>query len=214
MDADAFSLETIRECNPAAGIFLNEADLVAAADMGRQSDAFEPAYRNYRLNQRIRTDADARLVDAATWNRGAVPVVEEKLIGKSCVCGFDNAAKHDLVAFLLAFEDTDGILDILCRFWTPLGQLPGRRPGERELFEQCIRAGYLIGVPGHIVDPAWVLREISLLAARFKITEIRYDRSYMDGIRLEMARAGVTLPFVEHRQGFISMGLSTATPCR
>ena len=206
MDADPFDLETLRECNPAAGVYLNESDLIAAADMARRSYAFEPAYRNLRLNQRIRTDVDARLVDAATWNRGAVPVIESNLIGKPCTCGFDSAAKHDLVAFLMAFTSPSGIFDILCHFWTPLGQLPGRRAGERELFEQWIRAGYLIGVPGDIVDPAWVLREISVLASRFQIKEIRYDKSYMDGIKLEMTKAGVTLPFVEYRQGFISMG--------
>ena len=70
--------------------------MIAAADMARRSYAFEPAYRNLRLNQRIRTDVDARLVDAATWNRGAVPVIESNLVGKHCTCGFDFAAKHDL----------------------------------------------------------------------------------------------------------------------
>ena len=136
--------------------------------MAMRTYAFEPAYRNYRLNQRIRTDVDARLVDAATWNRGAVPVIETNLVGKPCTCGLDSAAKHDLVAFLMAFPSPDGSFDVLCRFWTPLGQMAGRRPGERELFEQWINAGYLIGVPGDIIDPAWVLREISILATRFQ----------------------------------------------
>jgi phage terminase large subunit-like protein len=157
-DADPFDLETIRACNPACGHYLNETDLIVGAEMAKQSYAQEPSYRRYRLNQRVRTDGDARLIDAATWNRGAVPVIEANLVGKPCTCGFDSAAKHDLVAFLMAFPGPNGFSDILCRFWTPLGQLPGRRPGERELFEQWIRAGYLIGVPGDIVDPAWVLR--------------------------------------------------------
>jgi phage terminase large subunit-like protein len=174
--------------------------------MARRSYAFEPAYRNLRLNQRIRTDVDARLVDAGTWNRGAIPVVEQNLIGKACTAGLDLSAKHDLTAFLLAFPASDGTFDIVCRFWTPQGKLAERRPGERELFEQWISAGYLISVPGEIIDPAWVLREISILAARFQLKAIRYDKSYMDGIRLEMAKANVTLPFVEHQQGFISMG--------
>ena len=84
--------------------------------------------------------------------------------------------------------------------------MQGRRPSERELFEQWLRAGWLIGVPGDIIDPAWVLRELSLFNARFPIQEIRYDKSYMDGIKLEMTKAGIVLPFVEFRQGFISMG--------
>ena len=176
MDADPFAIETIRACNPALGNFLNESDLVAAADMARRSYVFQPAFQNYHLNQRIRTDVDARLVDAATWNRGAVPVIESNLVGKACTCGMDLAAKHDLTAFLMAFPSPDGSFDILCRFWTPEGQLAGRRPGERELFEQWIRAGFLISVPGEIIDPEWVLRELAILAERFRIQEIRYDK--------------------------------------
>ena len=102
----------------------------------------------FSLNQRVRTDEDARIVDAATWNRGAVPVDEAGLVGKPCICGYDSAVKHDLVAFLATFTDKDGVVDILARFWTPLGRMQGRRPGERELFEQWLRAGWLIGVPG------------------------------------------------------------------
>ena len=206
MDADPFDPETVRACNPAVGHFLNEKDLIEDADMARRSFAFEPNYRNKRLNQRIRTDVDARLVDAATWTRGAVPVVEQNLVGKVCTGGLDMSAKHDLSALILAFPADDGSFDILCRFWTPQGQLAGRRPGERELFEQWIASRFLISVPGEIIDPAWVLREISILAKRFQIREIRYDKSYMSGIKLEMAKTGISLPFVEYQQGFISMG--------
>ena len=51
-----------------------------------------------------------------------------------------------------------------------------------------------------------MLRELSLFNARFPIQEIRYDKSYMDGIKLEMSKAGIVLPIVEFRQGYISMG--------
>ena len=123
-DTDPFDLETIRECNPALGIYLDESDLVEQAEMAKQIYAQEPGFRRYRLNQRVRTDADARLIDAATWNRGAVPVIEQNLIGEPCTAGLDLSAKHDLTAFLLAFPSSDGTFDIVCRFWTPLGQLP------------------------------------------------------------------------------------------
>ena len=108
LTADPFDIETIRACNPAAGVYLNGSDLIAAADMAARSYAFEPAYRNYRLNQRIRTDVDARLVDAATWNRGAIPVLEQSLIGKACTAASISSAKHDLIAFLLAFPIPTG----------------------------------------------------------------------------------------------------------
>ena len=206
MDADPFDVETLRACNPAIGHFLSESDLVADADMARRSYAFEPSFRNKRLNQRILTDADARLVDAATWNLGAIPVNEASLIGKTCICGFDNAFKHDLVALVMAFPAADGSYDVLCRFWTPLGQLDGRRPAERELFRQWLDANWLIGVPGPIIDPEWIAREFALIKARFKVQDLRYDRTYIDSLKLAMSKVGVTLPITEFGQGYLSMG--------
>ena len=61
LDADPFDIETLRTCNPAAGIYLNESDLVAKAEMAASTLAFEPGFRRFRLNQRVRTDADARM---------------------------------------------------------------------------------------------------------------------------------------------------------
>ena len=206
MDVDPFAIETLRACNPAANVYLNESDLVGEASMAACSSGAEPSYRRFRLNQRVRTDADARICDAATWNRGAVPVDEQKLIGKTCICGFDDAIKHDLVALVMAFPSADGSFDILCRFWTPLGQLAGRRPAERELFRQWLAADWLIGVPGMIIDPEWIAREFALLNARFKVQELRYDRTYMDGLRLAMSKADVALPMTEFGQGYLSMG--------
>ena len=58
----------------------------------------------------------------------AAPVVEAQLVGKPCTCGFDDARKGDLVAFIMAFLSADGSFDILCRFWTPLGQSRGDVP--------------------------------------------------------------------------------------
>ena len=181
MDADPFALETIRDCNPASGIYLNESDLVAAADMARRSYAFEPAYRNLRLNQRIRTDVDARLVDAATWNRGAVPVIERNLVGKNCTCGLDLAAKHDLTAFILAFPSPDGSFDILCQVLDPARATRGSSSRRARI----VRA----------MDPRWFFdlrpwrdhrprmgaaRDYRSWRQRFRIKEIRYDK-YLHG---------------------------------
>ena len=44
MDADPFDPETVRACNPAVGLVLNEKDLIEDADMARRSFAFEPYY--------------------------------------------------------------------------------------------------------------------------------------------------------------------------
>ena len=74
------------------------------------------------------------------------------------------------------------------------------------MFEQWISAGFLISVPGEIIDPEWVVRELAILAERFRFQEIRYDKYRIAELKLAMAKAGVNLPLVEHQQGFVSMG--------
>ena len=204
MDADPFDIETIRACNPAAGVYLNESDLIAAADM-----------------------ASAKLcVRAGISELPAQSTHPHRCRCAACRCGNLEPRRrpgyrdqsHRQGLHLLAStsrrsttsppsswpsQSRTGPSISSAASGRPWGRCAGRRPGERELFEQWINAGYLIGVPGDIIDPAWVLREIAILATRFQLTAIRYDQSYMDGIKLEMAKAGVALPFVEHQQGFI-----------
>ena len=43
MDADPFDIETLRACNPACNVYLNESDLVGEASMAACSSGAEPA---------------------------------------------------------------------------------------------------------------------------------------------------------------------------
>jgi hypothetical protein len=54
--------------------------------------------------------------------------------------------QDDLTALVLAFEEKDGAKDIVGRYWTPLDALDGRSQAERELFQQWLKAGHLIGI--------------------------------------------------------------------
>ena len=154
-----------------------------------------------RLNQRIRTDADARLVDAATWNSGAVPVVEPNLIGKMCIAGFDMPASMISRACPRLPRAPTGALTFSAGSGRRWGSSLAAARLSANCFEQWLRRDWLICVPGEIIDPAWMPREIRALARGFKFREIRYDRSYMASIKLAMAKAGITLPFVEFQQG-------------
>lgn len=62
---DPFAEETIKRVNPALGVFLNEREILAEAAQAKRSPAFEPKFRNLRLNQRV----DTRAADACTMGR-------------------------------------------------------------------------------------------------------------------------------------------------
>ena len=74
----------------------------------KRSTAAEPAYRRFRLNQRVQSDVGARLLDHETWQLGAKPIDEAMLRGKTCIAALDDAEKHDLAALAMVFI-IDGI---------------------------------------------------------------------------------------------------------
>ena len=103
-------------------------------------------------------------------------LMRPRLAGKECIGGLDLSRKIDLTALVLAFEDKDGIKHIVGRYWTPLEALDGRSQAERELFQQWLKAGHLIGIEGPVVRLDFVAREIAKLSQQFRIRRIHYDR--------------------------------------
>ena len=162
--------------------------------------AFEPSFRNLRLNQRVDTSSGVGLVDAATWRLGAGALGE--LSGRPCFGGLDLSGKHDLTALVLVFPGAGGSIDVLPFFWTPLGQLEARKPAERDQFKLWIKQGHLIGVPGMTVGYEYVAQQIAELDERFDIQKIAFDRWRMDYFKPELEEIECEVELVEFGQGF------------
>ena len=197
-----FDEEVIRRVNPALGIYLNEREILAEAAQAKRAPAFEPKFRNLRLNQRVDTRAEKRLLTPAQWALGNAPVDEAALAGKECVGGLDLSRKIDLTALGLSFEDEDGVKHLVGRYWTPLEALDGRSQAERELFQQWLKAGHLIGIEGPVVRLEFVAREIVKLSHQFKIKRIHYDRSTVADLRIALKDIGCTVELVDFGQGY------------
>lgn len=204
-DADAFSLKTIAACNRALGIFLDKTDVMKAAKLASRIAAFEPAHRNLRLNQRVDSSEDSRIVTKEIWAKGNVAVDPKKFEGCDCYGGLDLSGKHDLSALELGFPDKKGGFDILSFFWTPEGQLDARRPAERDLFKLWIKQGWLIGVPGPTIKFEWVAMQLAQLSQKFNIKAVGYDRWRIDDFKLELDEYGCTVPLEPFGQGFKDM---------
>ena len=103
---------------------------------------------------------------------------------------------------MLAFEDEDGVKHLVGRYWTPLEALDGRSQAERELFQQWLKAGDLIGIDGPVVRLEFVAREIVKLSQQFKIKRIHYDRSTVADLRIALKDIGCTVELVDLGQGY------------
>jgi len=203
-DCNPFDESVLRSVNNALGIFLNEKDLLADMRKAQRIPAFEARYRNRRLNQRVDPNTENRIVPASIWNQCSGPVDRAALKGRTCWGGLDLSGKHDLSALVLVFPDdaSEPTYDVLPIIWTPEGQLAARSARERENFEEWIRRGHLIAVPGPTIRSGWIAAEIARLAVEFKIRAIAYDRWRVDDLRLDLDDAGCKVPLEPRGQGF------------
>jgi phage terminase large subunit-like protein len=69
-EADPFNEATWFACNPALGNYLSLSEMRQAAEPAKRIPAFEPGFRNLRLNQRVDAGEEDRIVTLATWRRG------------------------------------------------------------------------------------------------------------------------------------------------
>ncbi|MBN7758974.1 terminase large subunit [Nitratireductor aquimarinus] len=204
LDADPFSRETIKQCNPAAGVFLDLDDVVKEAEQARRVPMFEARYRNLRLNQRIDGNAENRIVTRPIWEACKAEIDVADLKGRKCFGGLDLSGKHDLSALVLAFPDDDPEpgFDLLSFFWTPDGQMEARRDRERELFRVWISKGHIAAVPGPVIKFRYMAAQLRDLMQAFDIQAIGFDRWRIDDFKVDMADEGVDLPLEPYGQGF------------
>lgn len=209
-EADPFAEATWRACNPALGIYLSLEEMRTAAERARRIPAFEPAFRNLRLNQRVDAREEDRIVTLPVWKLGNVAVDRANLKGRKCFAALDLSGKHDLTSLTMVFPDDEPEpgFDILPFFWTPEGQLDARRPSERDRFREWIRAGHMTPVPGPTIRFGFVARQLVALAAEFNIVVLGYDRWRIDDFKQDLADADAdfAVPLEPFGQGFKEMG--------
>ncbi|TIO52992.1 MAG: terminase large subunit [Mesorhizobium sp.] len=207
-DADPFSDETLKACNPAWGAFLDIAALQKSRDRARRMPAFESSYRRLRLNQRADANPESRIVTLPVWKQNGGPVDRAALKGRPCFGGLDLSGKNDLTALVLCFpsDDPDPTFDVLPFFWTPEGQLEARRPAEQERFRRWIGEGHMLATPGPTVRYNFVAAEMAKLAREFDVKKIGFDSYRIDDLKTELDDLACELPLEPFRQGFLSLG--------
>ena len=201
-DADPFDRKTIKSCNPAAGVFLDLDDIVKEAEQARRVPLFEARFRNLRLNQRVDTNADDRIVPASVWKDCMGDVDLKRLEGRRCFGGLDLSAKDDLTALVLAFEDQSDGFELVPYFWTPTDRMDRRKDSERQLFRVWIDQGHMTAVPGPIIKYGFMAAQLADLQRRFDIVAIGYDRWRIKEFTQDLAEEGVELPLEPYGQGF------------
>ena len=178
------------QCNPGLGHNLKLREFRDGARAAKQSEAGERLFRWLRLNQWIATKSvgwvPLTIYDKTQWNRDEWRglkvtqrrrAVREFLRGKYCYGGLDLSKSTDLTAFVLVFPPQPGLERWAALFWawTPLDGIAERENRDGVPYRDWIRAEFLTGCPGDIVDYAMVEAAIWEAASMFRIRTLGLD---------------------------------------
>ena len=173
-----------RRCNPSLGKTLKLSTIRAQAADAKKSEAAERLFRWLRLNQWIATATvgwiPITIYDKTQWNppgckdwREAVQLLR----GKTCYGGVDLSKSTDLTAFVLVFPPQEG-LDrwvALPTGWMPLDGIDAREREDHVPYRDWIRAGFLHGCEGDIIDFEAVADAVVQAAQDYDLRMVGFD---------------------------------------
>ena len=200
-EADPWDEANWSYANPALGDFLSIEALRDEAQEARSSAVKENAFRQFRLNQWVRSVTRWLSIDA--WDDSAGLVVEDDLAGQRCHGGLDLANTTDLTALAWAFPAPNGDVTVVWRHFLPedrLADMDRRTGGQASVWA---RSGFLTLTPGNVLDHRAVLAQIDADARRFDVMALAYDRWGMAQMRNDLIDAGMSV--VDVGQGFATM---------
>lgn len=177
-------------CNPGLGHNLRLSDFRREARAARQSEAAERLFRWLRLNQWIAVKSvgwvPVTIYDKTQFNRpewagmnvlARRRAVREYLRGKRCFGGLDLSKSTDLTALVLLFPPQEGLETWVALFWgwVPLDDLEARETRDGVPYGDWIRADFLQGCAGDIIDYDAVEQTIWQAAEEFDLACLGLD---------------------------------------
>lgn len=188
--------------NPALGDFLNVDEIKGLAEKAIRMPAFESAFRNLHLNQRV--SALAQLFSYSVWEANGQEPEMDAFEGV-VYGGLDLSARQDLTALVLVAQQPDGVWNVWPHFWTPADTLFDRANRDHQPYEMWAKSGYLTTVPGVTIDYAFVAQRLADISKRCRLKSIRFDRWRIEELKAALNAIGVNLPLDEAGQGFRDM---------
>lgn len=200
---DPFSVEAMRQANPAYGDFLNAKELKATAATAKRMPTQEAEYRNLNLNQRIAREA--AFIPPAVWERNGKPPRPEDF-ESGVMVGLDLSRRVDLTALVYIGKGSDGCWSVRSEFFAPAEGIEQRSITDHVPYDLWAQQGHLTLTPGKTVGYEYVARRLIEINEDLGVSEIRYDRWGMTELMGHLKMVGAEdLPVVEHGQGFKDM---------
>jgi phage terminase large subunit-like protein len=205
-DDDWTNPEVWAKANPNLGISVSLQYLERECRRAQETPSYENTFKRLHLN--MKTQQDVRWLGMEAWDACGEEAIEESVLeGQECFAGLDLSTTTDISAFVLAFQDEEGVLTVLPRFWIPEDSALKRERRDRVPYVDWARQGLIETTPGNVIDYDRIRTHINDIKDRFKITEIAIDR--WNATQLATQLQGDGFEVVAFGQGFKDMTAPT-----
>lgn len=176
-DSDLLDEEQWKAANPALGDFLNMTYLKQELTRASRLPSEESKARNLHLNQRI--SVENNWLSPSVWKDNSDQPDIVAFANNVVHVGLDLSKRNDLTAAVFSTKDieTDKI-HLIVKAFTPLGGIEDRTRRDRVPYDDWVKAGVLIGVPGETVTYDWVVQYLQKFCTDngIVISSIQFDR--------------------------------------
>lgn len=184
-DCDLMDRAAWKAANPALGKFRDEKDLHDQCDEARRMPSREGTVRNLLLNQRVAYNSV--FISRSAWKAcsGVCPPIEycTEIYG-----GIDLSSRTDLTTFVL-YGLYEGVWYAYCWCWTPEIGLLERAKKDRTPYEDWVKSGHLITVPGASIDYEFVAKQmVEIVLELPAYGGSAYDRWRIDLLKKEISK--------------------------
>lgn len=183
---DIFDESVWYAANPALGDFRSLEDMRSQAAKAKRMPAFETAFRNLYLNQRI--DAASPLIPRQEWL--ACESDGRALIdGEAVYLGLDLSTTTDLTALVaVSAENGDRVA---AWFWKPGDLIRDHEDRDRAPYTLWQRDGWIEAPPGRSVQYEFVADRIAQICAQYDVRGLAFDRWRIEYLVPHLANAGL-----------------------
>ena len=195
--------ETWRKANPALGDFRSLTEMAEAAERAKRLPAFEAAFRNLYLNQRVA--AENHFLTPTVWALGDEPPDFSVFDDAPVYAGLDLSGRQDLTALVLVARDAAGVWHIKPHFWAPAVGLRDRAERDRAPYDLWREQGHLTATAGSSIDYGYIAEFLGGLVGQCDLRLVKFDRWRINDLKRELDTRGIAVELGEHGQGYRDM---------
>ncbi len=173
-----------------------------------------------RLNFCIWTDAEDAWVTKRAWKQLLVDFDPEEFEGRKAWIGLDLSRKRDLTSMSVVIENGKTVIQkeveegfgeeaveepcflVYNAFWLPMSRIREREDEDGVEYSIWAEDGHMDLTAGAAVKMSWVAQKIAQVDDLFDVQAVAYDAYAITDLEDALDEISITLPLVEHPQGF------------